>query len=267
MGQPAPGYFAPPPPPPPKAKFKMPGWAIALIVVGTFVVLACFGGVAAFVYRGVRAANDAVTSASDAQRGLGNLPDYPTTPPTASPVPLVPTGPAPPDKSYEGRGNKTIDIDLNEDWLHVAKITHKGTSNFMVDSLDASGQPIDLVVNEVGNYTGVRLLDGDRGVPSRLKIRADGSWRVTVMVATKAPRWTGRASGTGDAILQVDPADPAVTVRFTHKGRSNTTLQTRGEKADLLVNEIGRYAGQMQIPTGTTFIDITGDGSWILEKV
>ena len=241
----------------------MPGWAIALIVVGGLVVIACFGGIAAFVYRGVSSANNAI----EASRGGGyELPEL-TTPPTASPVPLVPTGPPPADKTYEGRGNKTIDIDLDEDWLHVAKITHDGSSNFMVDSLDAGGQPVDLVVNEVGDYSGVRLLDGDRGIPSRLKIRADGRWKVTVMVATKAPRWTGQASGKGDAILQVDPKDPAVTVRFTHKGRSNTTLQTRGESADLLVNEIGRYAGEMQIPTGTTFIDITGDGSWTLDKV
>lgn len=262
MGQPAPVFF-PPPPPPQRPKSKLPGWAIALIVVGSLVVIACFGGVAALAVR--LAGND--RSIASPRDPIAGLPDAPTPGRTASPVPLVPTGPPPADKTYEGRGNKTVDIDLDEDWLHVAKITHDGSSNFMVDSVDSGGQPIDLVVNEVGDYSGVRLLDADRGIPSRLKIRADGRWKVTVTVATKAPKWTGKASGKGDAILQVDPKDPAVTVRYTHKGRSNTTLQTKGENPDLLVNEIGRYAGEMEIPTGTTFIDITGDGSWTLDKV
>src|SRR5690348_6833821 len=101
MGQPAPVFF-PPPPPPQRPKSKLPGWAIALIVVGSLVVIACFGGVAAFAVR--LAGND---RAVGSPRGpIADLPDLPTPPPTASPVPLVPAGPPPADKTYQGRGNK-----------------------------------------------------------------------------------------------------------------------------------------------------------------
>ena len=182
-------------------------------------------------------------------------------------MPLVPDGPPPADKTYQGRGNKTFDISLDDDYLHIAKITHDGSSNFMVDSLTADGDPVDLVVNEVGDYNGVRLLDAEREVPAKLKIRADGRWKVTVMVADKAPKWTGKASGKSDTILQVDPKDPEVRVRFTHKGRSNTTVLLYGAEPALLVNEIGRYSGEMSIPTGTEFIEVTGDGAWTLTKV
>jgi hypothetical protein len=262
MAQPAPVFFTPPPPPPDKSKF--PGWAIAVIVAGSLVVLACFGGMTAFLVGGL--GDDDRATATPARRSIAEAP-APLPERTASAVPFVPDGPPPADKTYQGRGNKTVDIDLDDDYTHIAKITHDGSSNFMVDSLTAGGSPVDLVVNEVGDYSGIRLLDAGREVPAKLKIRADGRWKVTVMVADKAAKWSGQASGKSDTILLVDPEDPEVRVRFTHKGKSNTTVVLYGEQPALLVNEIGRYSGEMSIPTGTEFIEITGDGTWTLTKV
>ena len=263
MAQPAPVFFTPPPPPPRPDKTKFPGWAIAVIVAGSLVVLACFGGMTAFLVRGL---GDDRATATSPQRPIAEEP-APLPERTASSVPLVPDGPPPADKTYTGRGNKTVSISLDDDYLHIAKITHDGSSNFMVDSLTADGDPVDLVVNAIGDYNGVRLLDADRGVPAKLKIRADGRWKVTVMVADKAAKWTGKASGKSDTILQVDPKDPEVRVRFTHKGRSNTTVLLYGAEPALLVNEIGRYSGEMSIPTGTEFIEVTGDGAWTLTNL
>ena len=262
MAQPV--FFTPPPPPPPPDKVKFPGWAIAVIAVGSLVVLACFGGMTAFLVGGL--SDDDGASAAPARRPFAEAP-APLPERTASAVPFVPDGPPPADKTYQGRGNKTVSLDLNDDYTHVAKITHDGSSNFMVDSLTAGGSPVDLVVNEVGDYNGVRLLDAGREAPAKLKIRADGRWKITVMVADKAAKWSGKAAGKSDTILRVDPKDPEVRVRFTHKGRSNTTVVLYGAEPGLLVNEIGRYSGEMSIPTGTEFIEITGDGTWTLTKV
>jgi hypothetical protein len=259
LAQPPPVFF-PPPTPPRAPRSKFPGWAIALIVVGSLVVLACFGGMTAFLVGGL------VEDDAPPRRPVAEAP-VPLPERTASAVPLVPDGPPPADKTYEGRGNKTFDISLDDDYLHIAKITHDGSSNFMVDSLAADGDPVDLVVNEVGDYNGLRLLDAERAVPAKLKVRADGRWKVTVMVADKAPKWTGKASGKSDTILRVDPKDPEVRVRFTHKGRSNTTVLLYGADPALLVNEIGRYSGEMAIPAGTEFIEVTGDGAWTLTKI
>jgi hypothetical protein len=262
MAEPAPVFFTPPPPPPDKKRF--PGWLIAVIVAGTLAVLVCLGGTTGFLLGGLD--DEERATSSPTRRSVAEAPRQEPEQ-TASAVPLVPDGPAPADKTYEGRGDKTINIDLDDDYLHIAKITHTGSSNFMVDSLAADGDPVDLVVNEVGDYSGVRLLDSERATPAKLKIRADGRWKVTVMVADKAAKWTGKASGKSDTILQVNPKDPAVRVRFTHKGRSNTTVVLHGKVPALLVNEIGRYSGEMSIPTGTDFIEITGDGSWTLVSV
>jgi hypothetical protein len=187
---------------------------------------------------------------------------------TASPVPIEPAGPPPADKTYTGRGSKVIDINLDDQWLHIAKITHVGSSNFMVDTLDARGRYVDGIVNKIGDYDGVRLLDlRVDDTPKSLRIRADGRWTVTVQVADKAPKWTGKASGRDDAVLAVDPDQPASTIRFTHRGRDNCTVLVFGDAPDLLVNEIGRYSGEMTLAQGSTFIDIGASGSWTLTRV
>ena len=259
MGQPFPGGFPPAPTPP---KRKAPGWVIAVIVAGTLVALACFGGATAVLLRGVDEADEPL-----ARPGLSE--PLPRTPATASPVPVVPDGPPPADKTYEGRGAKTVQLDLDEDYQHIAKITHNGSSNFVVESRDGTGDYVDLVVNEVGDYDGLRPLDLEREQPASLRIRADGRWKVTVMVADKAPKWTGKASGkAGATLLLVDPGAADQEVRFTHKGRSNCALTVRGEeRSDLLVNDIGQYSGDMVLPTGTRYIEIETSGSWTLAKI
>ncbi len=259
MGQPVPGGFPPPPTPP---KRKTPGWVIAVIVAGTLVALACFGGMTAVLVRGMDEAGEPLARPTLSE-------PLPRTRTTASPVPIVPDGPPPADKTYEGRGAKTVQLDLDEDYQHIAKITHDGASNFVVESRDGTGDYVDLVVNEVGDYDGLRPLDLEREQPASLRIRADGRWKVTVMVVDKAPKWTGKASGkAGATLLLVDPAAPDQNVRFTHKGRSNCALTVRGEESsDLLVNDIGAYSGDMVLPTGTRFVEIETSGSWTLTAI
>lgn len=59
----------------------------------------------------------------------------------------------------------------------TATISHQGTSNFAVWALDANLNRRDLLVNEIGAYTGtVRVERGTAG----LEINADGSWTVTI---------------------------------------------------------------------------------------
>lgn len=261
MGQPFAGGFPPPPEPMPPRK-ETPRWVIAVIITGTLVALACFGGATAFVLKGV--------NSEDPPGGRSTLgQSEPRAPAKASPVPFEPAGPPPADKTYAGRGVKIVPLRLDEDYQHIAKITHSGSRNFMVESRNATGNKVDLVVNDIGDYDGLRPLDLGREQPASLRIRADGAWKVTVMVVDKAPRWTGKASGkAGAALLRVDPAAAGQKVRFTHKGQSNCAVIVRSEKSsDLLVNDIGRYSGDMVLPTGTRFVEIETSGSWTLSVV
>lgn len=184
----------------------------------------------------------------------------PSTAPVAQPKPL------PTDQVFSGRGAKVVKLSLAEDYLHIAKISHTGRSNFSIWSIDATGERLDLLVNEIGNYAGVRPLDLSEA-PAALQIEADGSWRIEIQVAQKAPHWTGAASGKGSAVLLIPGGTQGITVvKATHSGRSNFVIWVYGEDSDLLVNEIGKYTGEVLVPPGMVLIEIEADGAWTIES-
>ncbi|MBA8847600.1 DUF4190 domain-containing protein [Microcella alkalica] len=79
-------------------------------------------------------------------------------------------------------------------------------------------------------------------------------------------------SGTGDTILQIElPAGPDSIgiATMAHSGSSNFavwSLDANLNQSDLLVNEIGRYAGTVPFNLSTaeriTALEITADGAW-----
>ena len=50
---------------------------------------------------------------------------------------------------------------------------HGSSSNFVVESLDSSLQEVDLLVNEIGNYSGEVVLGAG---PELIQIQSDGPW-------------------------------------------------------------------------------------------
>ena len=173
----------------------------------------------------------------------------------------------PADLTYTGRGAKVVKLKLASDHVHIATITHQGSGNFAVWSVDSAGENIDLIVNEIGKYSGVRPLDFVE-TPAALKIEANGTWRVVVRVAEKAPVWTGTTSGKGPAVLRIGPGavDGLATIAFTHTGSSNFAVWAYGDSRDLLINEIGKYSGETLLPSGTVLVEIEADGAWTFKK-
>ncbi|MBB5870853.1 hypothetical protein F4553_004232 [Allocatelliglobosispora scoriae] len=193
--------------------------------------------------------------------------------PSPSPTPLVlPSDPAasalPADKVYSGSGDKVVTLaPLDENYLYLATVTHRGSSNIAIVSRDADGQYLDLVVNEVGIYTGTSPLTM-RKYPSKLEIDASGPWTVTVKVAQKATAWSGSGSGRGNTVLRV-PAGTLTgptSITATHTGSANFIVQAYGRTSSLLVNDIGRYSGKVVLPDDTVLIEIRASGSWTLKK-
>jgi hypothetical protein len=187
-----------------------------------------------------------------------------TTAPTSAPVPVE----LPDDQSFEGRGDKIVEITLTEGFVHIANIKHTGRSNFIVKAIDASGESVDLIVNEIGNYSGTRPVDFGE-TPAALQIDADGSWTITIQPAQRAPVWSGSTSGKGAAVLLVSPdvfGGGLSKATITHDGESNFIVKAYGDSTDLLVNEIGDYSGEVLLPAGTVLLEIEADGSWTVEK-
>lgn len=88
-------------------------------------------------------------------------------------------GSAPPLET-DGKGDFVLGPMQLSRGLARFELTHDGTSNFVAVLLDGRGQWVDLLVNEIGSYTGSQAI----GVPKTgvywLAITADGSWTMKV---------------------------------------------------------------------------------------
>lgn len=141
--------------------------------------------------------------------------------------------------------------------------THKGSSNFVIETLDASNQMHDLLVNEIGSYSGVVSYGLQTDGATMLKITADGAWSIQIAPIATAPVATSPLSGTGDAVYKYEGS--AAVAAVTHSGASNFVLQqTDGTWPNLLINEIGTYQGSVPLLSGPSLLLITADGAWTI---
>lgn len=177
-------------------------------------------------------------------------------------------------QTYKGRGSKVVRIkDGGQAW--VVSLVHKGKSNFSVESLDAKGKMVDVLVNSIGKYKGTvafNLTDGvlsDRTKITAMKIDADGPWAMKLQSPTAAPAWSGpSAKGVGDAVLRLPAKSSGLTtVNATHSGTSNFVVETfTDDSSDIVINEIGKYKGEVQLPDDTIYVSVEADGAWQLTK-
>lgn len=187
--------------------------------------------------------------------------------PTPVPTRERPT-PAPPQtESWSGRGDSVIRLSQSDvDLVAIVEISHRGSSNFVVQVLDGSGSNIDLLVNTIGSYTGTRLIDEIGTDAALIEITADGAWDITVSSVALANVGQITNWGTGDEVLLFRDSD-SVSVKigeFTCNGcESNVVMLSYSDSGrDLLINDIGAYSGQVVVPAGTFLITIEADSQW-----
>jgi hypothetical protein len=87
-------------------------------------------------------------------------------------------------QSFSGRSDKLIKLKgLSSDRVHVAKMTYKGSSNFIVKSLDSDGEEIGLLANVIGRYSGnvaIELSGFSDEIPAAISVKTQGSWTITI---------------------------------------------------------------------------------------
>jgi hypothetical protein len=189
--------------------------------------------------------------------------------PTPEPSPEPPPVPEPlPTEEYSGSGAQVVTLGARDP--RVVTIDHTGAGNFAVWAVDDQGQDLDLLVNEIGSYSGVHplnFLDGEEA--AALRIEADGQWRVSSAPLTSAPSWDGTGTYTAEssAVVLVEGVASGLTpVTLTHQGGSNFAVWAYGDSRDLLVNEIGPYSGETLLPTGTLVLTVEADGPWSIAE-
>lgn len=188
--------------------------------------------------------------------------------PESEPTPEPETVPEPVEpQSFSGSGSEVVMLEpLGED-VFYASVTHDGSSNVALWTVDENGQDIDLLVNEIGGYAGEVALNFGED-PAALRIEADGNWSIEFVPLQEAPRWDGSTpfEATGDSIVIVDGvADGLTPVTLTHDGESNFAIWAWGESyPDLIVNDIGAYDGTTLLPDGTLVLQVDADGTWTI---
>jgi hypothetical protein len=158
-----------------------------------------------------------------------------------------------------GSGDSIVDISASNGIPALASITHSGLSNFAVVSYTAAGSRIDLLVNEIGDYSGVVPVSFDQSA-AELDVTADGRWQIRVSPLTSAPRFGAPISGSGDAIYLISGDYSRLSI--THNGSSNFAVRAYGNSTSLLVNEIGNYSGEIRLPANALVLEIVADGRW-----
>jgi hypothetical protein len=236
-------------------------WLIVTLVVLAFAVYV-LGGIVDGDGAGAADRNQTASAAAATSPAAAGA-DTPSAVTPESSSPIEATGFAPINLS--GTGAKVAKFEIPETAAAIATINHRGSSNFAVTSLDASGGTNELLVNEIGNYAGTVLFDVvDHSVA--FEIEADGSWRIDIKPISAARAWdpSERLIGKGaDVVLVSPPSSGLVTLDLTHEGESNFAVTSyTADSHDLLVNEIGQFSGQVLLPDGTLLLQVEADGSW-----
>jgi hypothetical protein len=224
------------------------GWAIALIAI---VVVACGGGTNLATPKGSGAANATAVVTEE---------------PTEATETLSPAFDFEPIK-LSGRGDKVAKFKIVEGVPGIATIAYTGLHNFAVISLADDGSDNALLVNTIGSYKGTVLFDISDGEHSvAFKVESSGSWTITVKPVLDARKWgvTGSITGKGDDVLLLDPQPSGLTTaKIVYKGEHNfAVIAYAASGSDLLVNEIGSYSGEVQVPDATLLLEVQASGSW-----
>jgi hypothetical protein len=194
---------------------------------------------------------------------------------TSTPGGAVPTDtPAPTAVSFKaitltGKGDKVVKFTIPTDSAALATATYKGGANFAIETLAADGSQNGLLVNTIGAYSGTTLFDANAGEHSvAFKVTASAAWTIVVKPITAARVWTTRAklTGKGDDVVQVSPPPSGLaTIDVAGTGSENFVVQSYGPNGqDLLVNEIGKYSGSVQLPDGAFLLTVESNGAWTI---
>jgi hypothetical protein len=208
--------------------------------------------------------------------------------PTRTPVPLLtptptasfspvatPTGsgtspvatPAGNGLSFKGLGSSSVEM-AKWDGPAVARITCTCDQIFSVASYNAQGVPVDVLVDTMGNYTGMVPIDFESGKYStRLQITASGSWEITVLPMSEVPvvKLPGYYQGDGDVVLALSGGTPDSVAVDATGAKGRFTLWTFNVNMDLKFNESAPYQGTKLIDPASRYLIVRTTGPWRID--
>lgn len=177
-------------------------------------------------------------------------------------------------RSYSGVGDSVISIAKPDGAASVgmATLTHRGTGDFTVTSLDSNynATKSDMIAGRTGDYVGTVIFDpgSTAGVTAQLAIKASGPWTVSIASVKAAPSYAKtKIVGKSDAVFNYSGKAGAVQLSSNvSDGFAVVTLRMisgRWEPGYLIVSqETGHYNGTVQWPAGPAVGIVYSDGPW-----
>jgi hypothetical protein len=219
---------------------------------------------------GCESATNSITERSSPTTAVSSFvppttPDF-TLPPQVAPDPIV----------VKGQGAEVKKIELEADSPLVATGTHSGgSSNFIVELIPSGGEDSILLFNEIGSFKGQAAFDEISAGSYRLKVDADGAWKVTLEqpVPEGDEKDLERTfGGSGADVIRVQVlSEIQPTVHGKHTGEANFIVELIGygdlSGSILVFNELGKFQGDTvteSLPAGTYLLNVQADGKWTL---
>lgn len=160
-----------------------------------------------------------------------------------------------------GSGDSVIDIP-NAGLPMLIDVKHNGGGNVAVWLVDSDGNEIDLLVNEIGVWSGTVTTYSNFKNATMLSIEADSSWDITFRPMASMDKAESGSSFSGCDVVYID-TDPITKVTFDNDGDSNFAVWGIGmNDYDLLVNEIGAYNGTVVWNENQSFFIVESNGNW-----
>jgi len=179
-------------------------------------------------------------------------------------------------QTFTGTGDDVIDVLPISESVIIA-ITHDGESYFSVKSKTANDEYLDLLVSNIGPYSGTRLQElgssySGKKVLGLLDVSAEGNWTISIMPLSKATSWNGKKAitGTGDAVIKVPAGTKAGNkLVMTHAGENYFSVKTytsKGKYDSLKVTTAGVYSGKKTFGGKAKFIVVSASDEWSLTR-
>tara|TARA_B100001564_G_scaffold356679_1_gene371354 strand:+ start:502 stop:1320 length:819 start_codon:yes stop_codon:yes gene_type:complete len=172
-------------------------------------------------------------------------------------------------QSLDGYGDNIITWNGNGG---IMSFKHTGSGYVGVTTYGINGEYIDLLVNEVGNYSGNHLFGIWSGEDvSEFEIQSDGNWELSLKsVSSGAKKVSGTSkSGKGADVINATSVCEYNKIQISHNGEGYFGVWAISPKSffpeDLLVNEIGTYSGVVRLPEDFELIVIEADGNWQID--
>ena len=163
--------------------------------------------------------------------------------------------------TVDGSGDDVVDLP-QPGTPCLMTISHNGSGNFAVHTVDSSGSNVDLLVNTIGDYSGMVTDYTDYESAHMLSIKANGSWSVTFSPLADMAEVGNGVQHSGDGVFFIEAAS-LTKLHLTNDGDSNFVVKGIGmSDSKLLVNEIGAYDGTVVWSQPKSFLIVNSTGNW-----